>query len=128
MNNVLIGVVVGGLIGWVTPLLTLRYTERRWRFEARMSYLRAERERFEKLYERNLQRFSRGLRKDAYSSEMTAEIFALMPKEIADLFGKLMGEKEKDDVQKRIAYLELASAMKRDLARRDLEIRRLLDT
>ena len=66
---------------WVAPLITLRYAERRWRFEAKMSYLKSERDRFEKLYEVNLGRFAKGIAENSYSSEMSAEIFALMPKE-----------------------------------------------
>ncbi len=127
VNDALMGVFVGGLIGWVAPLLTLQYTERRWRFEARLSYLRAERDRFERLYERNLERFGKGLKENSYSSEMSAEIFALMPKEIADQYEKWMRDEEKDDFKSKVAYLEMASAMKRDLARRDAEIRDLVE-
>lgn len=127
MNDALIGVVVGGLIAWVAPLLTLRYTERRWRFDARMNYLNSERERFEKLYENNLERFAKGIIDNSYSSEMAAEIFALMPKEIGELYKGWMSEKDKDDHKRKVVYLEMASAMKRDLASRDKEIRALFD-
>ncbi len=127
MNDALIGVVVGGLIAWVAPLLTLRYTERRWRFEARMDYLTSERDRFEKLYELNLQRFAKGIIENSYSSEMCAEVFALMPKEIGDLYERWMAEKDKDDFKRKVAYLEMASAMKRDLAKRDADIRALFE-
>lgn len=127
MSDALIGVVLGGLIGWVSPLLTLRYTERRWRLEAKLQYLKSERDRFEKLYERNLERFAKGIAENSYSSEMAAEIFALMPKEIADLYEKWMSEKDKDDFKQRVAYLEMASAMKRDLAKRDGDIHALFN-
>lgn len=128
MNDALIGVVVGGLIAWVAPLLTLRYTERRWRFEAKMNYLKSERDRFEKLYELNLERFEKGIVGNFYSSEMCAEVFALMPKEIGDLYESWMAEKEKDDFKRKVVYLEMASAMKRDLAKRDAEIRALFES
>jgi len=128
MNDALIGVVVGGLIAWVAPLITLRYTERRWRFEAKMNYLKSERDRFEKLYEVNLERFAKGITENSYSSEMSAEIFALMPKEIGVLYDSWMEEKEKDDYKRRVAYLEMASAMKQDLAKRDAEIRALFES
>lgn len=125
MNDALIGVVVGGLIAWVAPLLTLRYTERRWRFEAKMNYLKSERDRIERLYELNLERFAEGIAENSYSSVMCAEVFALMPREIGDLYESWMAEKEKDDFKRRVVYLEMASAMKRDLAKRDEEIRAL---
>lgn len=125
MNEALIGVVVGGLIAWVAPLLTLRYTERRWLFEAKMNYLKSERDRFEKLYEQNLERFLKGLSENNYSSEMSAEVLALMPLEIRDIYVNWMSVKEKDEQKRKSAYLEMALAMKNDLAKRDAEIRAL---
>ena len=123
MNDALIGVVVGGLIAWVAPLLTLRYSERRWRFEAKMNYLKEERDRFEKLYELNLERFAKGVADNSYSSDMCAEVFALMPREIGDLYQNWMADEDKSDFNRKSIYLAMASSMKRDLAKRDLEIR-----
>lgn len=92
-----------------------------------MNYLKSERDRFEELYELNLQRFAEGIVENSYSSEMCAEVFALMPKEIGDLYESWMAEKDKDDFKRKVAYLEMASAMKRDLAKRDADIRALFE-
>lgn len=127
MNEAIIGVIVGGLIAWVAPLLTLRYTERRWKIESKMAYLKSERERFEKLYEVNLQRFGKGVADNSYSSEMSAEILTIMPKEIKDLYTNWMADKEKNDSKRKGVYLDMAVAMKKDLAKRDSEIRELFE-
>lgn len=127
MSEALIGVILGGLVAWVAPLLTLRYTERRWRFEAKISYLKSERERFEKLYEVNLERFAKGIAQNSYSSEMSAEILSIMPKEIRDLYLTWMTSKEKTEEKRKNAYLDMALAMKKDLAKRDTEIRELFE-
>lgn len=126
MTDALLGVVVGGLIAWIAPLMTLRYGERRWKFEAALTELKAERERFERLYERTLRQFVDGAENDSYSSDMISDILILMPKEISDLYLEHMKDKERSDVKARHTYLDLASAMKRDLKLRDDEIRRLL--
>ena len=126
MSDTLIGVLLGGLIAWVAPLMTLRYSERRWKFEAKLTHLKAERERFERLYESNLALFSDGLMKDSYSSNMIADLTILMPKEIGEAFLKFMEEEEKSELKGKHAYADLATAMKSDLARRDHEIRDLL--
>jgi gas vesicle protein len=123
----LIGVVVGGLIAWIAPLLTLRYSERKWRFEAKLNYLKAERDRFEKLYESALEKFVNGMAEGRYSINTIADFLVLMPKEIGDMFEEWMKKKEKDESEMRVAHLEMAAAMKRDLAKRDAEIKRLLD-
>lgn len=127
MSDVLIGVVIGGLIGWIAPLMTLRYSERRWRFELKLNHLKAERDRFEKLYEENLELFGKGLAENAYSSIMSANMLVLMPKELDDVYEKWMGEKDKSELKKKNVYLEMVAAMKRDIARRDAEIRDFLD-
>ena len=127
MPDALIGVVIGGLIAWIAPLMTLRYSERRWRFELKLNHLKAERDRFEKLYEENLDLFAKGVAENSYSSIMSANMLVLMPKEINDVYEKWMGEKDKSELKKKHVYLDMAAAMKQDIARRDAEIRELLD-
>lgn len=126
VTEALIGVVVGGLIAWVAPLMTLRYSERRWTFEAMLSELKEERERFEQLYEKNLQLFADGAAQNNYSSNMTSDFLVLMPKEINDMFLAHMADKDRSDARIKGTYLALASAMKRDLKARDQELKRLL--
>lgn len=127
MSDAIFGVLIGGLIGWIAPLLTLRYGERRWRFETKLVHLKAERERFEKLYEEALKLFGEGAAKNSYSTLMIADFLVLFPKEIGDLFEKHMHNKEKTEETIRGTVLELAAAMKTDLRNRDDEIRRMLD-
>jgi hypothetical protein len=127
VSEVLIGVVIGGLIAWIAPLLTLRYGERRWKFEARINHLKSERQRMEALYEKNLPLFAEGMATNGYSSNMSSEMMILMPKDIGDLFLAHMADKTKTDEKSRATYLELAAAMKLDLKARDEEIRNLFD-
>lgn len=127
MTEALVGVIVGGLITWVAPLMTLKFSERKWKFEAKLAYLRSERDRYEKLYEKNLKRFGNGVKENSYSSEMAAEIFSLMPKEVGDYYKKWMTTKDKNVQKEKVAYLEMASLMKKDLAKKDEEIKKLLE-
>jgi gas vesicle protein len=128
LDNTLIGVIIGGMIGWIAPLLTLRYSERKWKFQAKVEFLQSERDRFERLYERNLERFNQGLVDDSYSSEMSAEISAFMPNEISDLYDAWMVDAEKTELKRKFVYLNMASAMKRDLAARAAKIQALYES
>jgi hypothetical protein len=125
--DALYGVIIGGLIAWIAPLLTLRYTERRWRFESKLTYLKSEYARFEKMYEINLVKFESGLKTGSYSSDMDAEIYALMPDEISKVYSKWQESEQKDELSCKGAYWELALAMKADLAKRNAEIAVLFD-
>ena len=122
MTDTLLGVVIGGLIGWIAPLMTLRYGERRWRFEARLNELKSVRERFERLYESNLKLLVEGMAKNSYSSNMMSDILVLMPMEISDMFSAHMADTEKADLTSKHMFLGIAAAMKRDLRARDAEI------
>lgn len=126
MNDTIIGVVVGGLIAWITPLLALRYGERRWKAEALLNVMKADRDRMEQLYERALRLFADGMVTNSYSTNMIADFMVLMPKDIYDLFIEHMKDKDKSEPKSKSAYLEIAAAMKRDLRARDEEMRGLL--
>lgn len=128
MSDALLGVLIGGVIGWIAPLLTLRYGERRWRFETKLAHLKAERERFEGLYEEALKLFGEGAAQNGYSIPMIADFMILFPKELGEIFEKHMRNREKTEESIRSTVLELAAAMKRDLRSRDEEIRKLLDS
>lgn len=125
ISEALAGVVVGGLIGWVAPLLTLRYGERRWKHEALIAHMKAERDRFEAMYEKNLRLLSEGLNEGSYHITMVSEMIVLSPKEVRDVFQAFMKPGQSADAM-RGAYLELASAMNRDLKVRDAEILEML--
>lgn len=127
MSDALFGVLLGGLIGWIAPLLTLRYGEKRWRFEIKLTHLKADRDRFERLYEEALKLFGEGAATNSYSTPMIADFLVLFPREISEIFEKHMHNKEKSEEGILGTVLELAAAMKRDLRSRDDEIRKFLD-
>jgi hypothetical protein len=127
MSEALIGVLIGGLIGWISPLLTLRYGEKRWRFETKLAHLKAERLRFEAHYEEALKLFGKGVAENSYSSIMIADFLVVFPAELTEMFEEHMSNKDKSDERIRSTYLQLAAAMKKDLRARDKEIREYLD-
>jgi hypothetical protein len=122
MNDTLWGVLAGGLITSIAPLLTLIYGERRWKAEALMSQLRGERDKIEATYERALQHLGEGSAENSYSISMIADFLVLMPKDISDLFVEHMLDTSKTADKTKERSLEIASAMRRDLNSRDQTI------
>ena len=125
MNDTLLGVLLGGLIGWIAPLLTLRYGERRWKFEARLSHLKSERDRFESLYERTVSSIEENASDGTLSIKMLADITVLMPEEVRNAFDLYVESGQKSGTKEKVKYLELVAAMKRDLKARDNAINAL---
>ena len=118
MNDTLLGVIVGGLIGWIAPLLTLRYGERRWKFEANLTHLKSERDKFATLYEKTIENIESNAGSSALPIKTLADIIVLMPNEISKAFDSYF-EPGITDEDRRTRYLELVAAMKRDLRSRD---------
>lgn len=118
MNDTLLGVIVGGLIGWIAPLLTLRYGERRWKFEANLALLKSERDKFAALYEKTIENIESNVGSRELPIKTLTDIIVLMPSEISKAFDSYFKPGISDEVR-RTNYMELVAAMKRDLRSRD---------
>ena len=118
MNETLLGVIVGGLIGWIAPLLTLRYGERRWKFEANLAHLKSERDKFATLYEKTIEDIETNAGSQSLPIKMLADIFVLMPNEVLKAFNAYF-EPNIEDEDRKTRFMELIAAMKRDLRNRD---------
>jgi len=123
MSETIIGVIIGGLIASIMPVITLISEHRRWKRETKLEYLKTERARLESTYEKTLTEFAEGMKKNFYSSNMTSDIEILFPKEISDKFWGFIADKDKSEEKCRNAYFELALAMKKSLKELDSQIR-----
>ena len=84
MSEALIGVVVGGLIAALVQFVTAWTGEKRWQLELRLSHLKAERGRLEKIFEESLKSFGEGMANNSYPSNMIADFSLLMPRIVKD--------------------------------------------
>jgi gas vesicle protein len=109
MSEALIGVLIGGAIASIAPLATLIAQHRRWKWEAKLEYLRTERRRLEDLYSDTLNRLKKGMAENSYPSEMISDILMLMPKPIAVRFDSWMDEKNKDATKAKNVYMSICA-------------------
>jgi hypothetical protein len=100
MNETLLGVIVGGLIGCIAPLLTLRYGERRWKFEANLAHLKSERDKFELLYEKTIENIESNSSEQALPMKVLADIIILMPIDISNAFDAYFDPNISDEERK----------------------------
>jgi len=126
MSEVLIGVVVGGLIAALVQFVTAWTGEKRWQLELRLSHLKAERGRLEKIFEESLKSFGEGMANNSYPSNMIADFSLLMPRNVKDKFFEIMDEKGKSTERIREYYLDMAIEMKTVLAEIDKKIEELV--
>lgn len=123
MSDVLIGVLVGGLIASIAPLVTAAYQHRRWRRESTLKHLRSERRSMERLFAENLRKLSDGIANNSYDTQMIADIAVFMPRVIGDLFEEWMHLQPKDPQAAKNTYLSICVEMKKVLANLDAQIR-----
>lgn len=122
MVDMLIGVVVGGLIASLAPLVTLILDQKRWKRESELEQLRIERERLERSFRYNLTDLFRAMRENNFPSEMISEFTLTMPKEVAARFREFLADPEKTDAKCRKAYMDIVVLMKKSLAAVDARI------
>lgn len=122
MIDMLIGVVVGGLIASLAPLVTLVMDQKRWKRDSALEQLRIERDRLERSFRYNLTDLFRAMRENSFPSEMITEFTLTMPKEVAVRFREFMADPDKNDVKCRKAYMEIVALMKKSLAGVDARI------
>ncbi len=122
MSETLKGVILGGIIASITPVITLLLNHFRWKKDAKLEYLKSERRRLEQLYSETMESLSEAMGKNQYSTKILSDIMILMPKNISDEFHSWM--KKGEDPTK--GHMNIAVEMKKSLAEIDNQIKELI--
>ena len=122
MFDTLLGVIIGGLIASMTPIVMLILDHRRWQRQSKLEQLRFERRRLEKIFRENLQRFSKAITENSYPSDMIMDFILTMPKEVATKFKEFLASPNKTDAECKKAYINVVSMMKKILSDIDSKI------
>lgn len=122
MSQALVGVLIGGLIASIAPLITMLAETRRWKSEQRLEYLREKRTRQERLTDEFLTSFADAMANDSYSMNMAAEAAIFLPQEANKRFLEWMAEQNGTETSARIAYLEICVVLKTAIAEIDRDI------
>ena len=126
MSEILIGVIIGGMIASITPLVMLILDHRRWQRESKLEHLRSERKRLERMFRENLQRLSKAISKNSYPSDMMMDFLLTMPKEISILFKEFLADPDKTDSRCKKAYMSIVLSMKKILSEIDSKIENII--
>jgi uncharacterized protein YeeX (DUF496 family) len=126
MIETLVGVIVGGLIASVTPVLQLVYNHRRWKKEIRLNHLKERRARLEAKNNQLIEDLSKAIFEESWSAELTSQVTALMPKEAASRLDEYLGSKDKSNEAKRFALHDIAFELRKAEAEIDRQIEAML--
>jgi gas vesicle protein len=126
MSEILIGVIIGGLIASIAPIITLFIDHRRWRNESKLAYLLSERKNLETIYGKNLKRFSKAIAENSFSSDMISDFLISMPQEVSQTFKAFMVDPNKTEKKCKQFYLNLAAAMRKSLTEIDNNIKAIV--
>ena len=122
MLDTLLGVIIGGLIASLTPIVVLILERRRWQRQSTLEQLRFERKRLEKLFRENLKRFSKAIAENSYPSDMIMDFVLIMPNEVSIIFKEFLADPNKTDEKSKKVYLNVLSTMKKILSDIDKRI------
>ena len=126
MPDILLGVIIGGLIASITPIVIIILDHRRWQRQATLEHLRLERKRLEKVFRENLKRFSKAISENSYPSEMIMDFILTMPEEVSTKFKEFLADPKKTDVTCKKVLINVVSIMKKSLFDIDHEIESLI--
>lgn len=126
MSDTLIGVLIGGTIASITPLVMLILDHRRWQRESKIEHLRSERKRLERMFRENLQRLSKAIAKNSYQSDMMMDFLLTMPEEISIQFKEFLADPNKTDSRSKKVYLNIGLSMKKTLFEIDNKIENII--
>jgi hypothetical protein len=126
MPEILLGVIFGGLIACIIPIVMIILDHRRWQRQATLEHLRLERKRLEKIFRENLKRFSKAISQNSYPSEMIMDFMLIMPKEVSTKFKEFLADPKKTDATCKKALIDVVSSMKKSLSEIDHEIESII--
>ena len=126
MSDALLGVIIGGLIASVTPIIMLILDHKRWQRQATLEQLKFERNRLEKIFRANLKRLARAIAENSYPSDMIMDFILTMPGEVSAKFKEFLADPEKTDAKCNKAYMTIVSSMKMALSDVDRRIENII--
>lgn len=126
MSDILLGVIIGGLIASINPIVMVILDHRRWQRQLKLEQLRFERTRLEKIFRENLKRFSKAISENSYPSDMIMDFILTMPEEVSTKFKQFLADPNKTDQKCKKAYINVVSSMKKILSDIDSKIENLI--
>jgi hypothetical protein len=122
----LLGVIIGGLIASITPIVMIILDHRRWQRQSKIEQLRFDQRRLERIFRGNLKRFSKAITENSYPSDMIMDFILTMPQEVSTKFKEFLADPNKTDEKCKKAYINVVSSMKKILNDIDSKIENLI--
>ena len=126
MTDILIGVIVGGFIASIIPIVTLLTEHRRLKQNLKLKHLLEERQGLEDKFKKNLNRFTKAIRENSYSSDMINDFNLTMPEEVSEIFKKFLADPNKTKITYKKTYMGLVLSMRKSLSDIDEKIEKLV--
>ena len=126
MSDTLLGVIIGGLIASITPIVMIILDHRRWQRQSKIEQLRFDQRRLERIFRGNLKRFSKAITENSYPSDMIMDFILTMPQEVSAKFKEFLADPNKTDEKCKKAYINVVSSMKKILYDIDSKIENLI--
>jgi hypothetical protein len=127
MCDAITGVIVGGLLTGSGTWTAMWLQHRKWKIEQKIRILENKRNRLEALSQSTLQKLSICMKEDSYSSEMMSDIDFLFPQSVSKVFNEFMEIEDKQDIDFKNGYYNIAREMKKSIYDIEIEIKELLN-
>ncbi len=128
MSDTLIGVIIGGVLASVVPIISLFQQYGQWKKEKKLMYLQQERERLRELYTNSYKKIIEETVLEKNTPEFLSEILFLLPEKIRMEFMTFRSNAKTIPDDKKVEYLfVLSDQMKKSLDDIDRQIEIILN-
>lgn len=130
MSEALLGVLVGGFIASIAPIVNLFLENRRWQRQTKLEFLKSERSRLEDVYARTyaglVKMFTAEKSSFEENIEMSGDLFVMLPKEVGEEFMNYAEKEERTKRDSQHLLFKVNMHMKDSLAKIDDDIKKLI--
>lgn len=116
MSETLIGVIIGGLIASITPIINIIHDHIKWKKGQRIEYLKLKRDRLEKTFKETYGKIVEGINDDNYSTDALSNFEFLFPSKVSEEYEKFIKLEKKDPLKIKFSLYDIMRSMKKELA------------
>jgi len=116
MSDTLLGVVIGGFIASLTPIVTLSIEYKKWKKDKKINFLELKRDQLEKAYTKASKDITSGMIERKFTIDTLSDFDFIFPKNVSDALNNFIKDQNKSQENMRSHNYIINKEMKKSLA------------
>lgn len=127
MSDTLLGVLIGGAIASITPIITITIEYKKWKKDKRIDFLKLKREKLETSFKDASEKITIGMQDGKFSVDTLSDFDFLFPKNVSEALQKFMNEEYRSPKTTLFHNYEINREMKKALSELDHQLEEIIN-